>query len=520
MTLRKRILAAIAAMTAAVTLLTSCMQRNEPDISKDPLPSLTTTESETTRSEVTAIPIEETSTSETTEETTEKEITTSEKTTAEETQSSTEASTVPTEGTKAPETTPSTIVMTVTPPETEAPPTETTTAPPETTATSETAAPTAATTSEQISTLAEVITRVPETTAATQNKPKAQVNPITGKTIITRPYSYYKLTAEEQAVYDEIYEHAMNLDIEFLFSQSRDIDTIYKVYELLVNEEIELFYLDNKFYYSGNPATKMKLSYTDTKLNIKKKKQDLNTATQEILAKVTSGMSDYDMVKLFHDELIRTCVYDTEATNNVYGALVDKRTMCKGYSGAFLRLCNLTGIPALSITGSTNEPHMWNMVKIDGEWYHIDLTWDDPDKEGYPEFCRYDYFGLDTATIKKLRTIDNYSYALPEATSDKYNYFVKSKLLADSYEGAKLMVTNELFNCIKEKGYGIQIRCATPELFLEVKSKMLTSAKADGFAILEEVNTASGGGVIETESLYYTADEGTLVIKIFLKYLS
>lgn len=515
MTLRKKIVSVIAALTAAVTLLTSCMQRNEPDISKDPLPSLTTTESETLRAEVTAVPMEETTTSETTE----KETTTAE-TTTEETESSTEPTTVPTEGTKAPETTPSTVVLTVTPTETEAQPTETTSAPPETTVSSETTAPPTETTTVQATTLPETTTTVPETTAEKQNQSKAQVNPITGKTIITRPYSYYKLTAEEQAVYDEIYDHAMDLDIEFTFSEPRDIDTIYKVYELLVNEEIELFYLDNKFYYSGTPATKMKLGYNDTKLNIKKKKQDLNTATQEILAKVTSGMSDYDMVKLFHDEIIRTCVYDTEATNNIYGALVEKRTMCQGYAGAFLRLCNLTGIPALLITGSTNEPHMWNMVKIDGEWYHIDLTWDDPDKEDYPEFCRYDYFGLDTATIKKLRTIDNYSYALPEATSDRYNYFVKSKLLADNYEGAKLMVTNELYNCIRERGYGIQIKCATPELFLEVKSKMLTASDADGFAILEEVNAAAGGGVIETESIYYAADEGTLVIKIYLKYLS
>lgn len=491
-------------MIIAVTLLTSCMQRNEPDISKDPLPSITTTESETLRAEVTAVSLdEETSAAETTTEKT--------TTTAKETETESET-TVPTEGTKAPETTPSTIVMTVTPSET--------TTVSETTVTSE---ETTAISSET-TTVPTTTTLPPETTttAATTKAepPKPQVNPITGKTIITRPYSYYKLSADAQAVYDEIYNHAINLDSEFTFSEPKDIDTIYEVYELLVNEEIELFYLDNRFYYSGTPVTKLKLGYTDTAANIKKKKQDMNTVTQEILAKVTSGMSDYDIVKLFHDEIIRTCVYDTEAVNNIYGAMVNKRSMCQGYAGAFLRLCNLTGIPAISITGSTDEPHMWNMVNIDGEWYHIDLTWDDPDKEGYPEFCRYDYFCVDTATIKKLRTIDSYPYSLPEAKSDKYNYFVYNKLVADSYEGARLMITNELYKCVKERGCGVQIKCATPELFREVSSKMLTSGNADGFTILEEVNSAAGGGLIETESLYYAADEGTQVIKIYLKYLS
>lgn len=490
-------------MIIAVTLLTSCMQRNEPDISKDPLPSITTTESETLRAEVTAVSLDEESSS--------AETTITEKTTAPVSETETESgTTVPTEGTKAPETAPSTIIMTVTPPET-ATVSETIVIPEET-----------VTVSSETTTVPTSATLPPETTttAAKAEPPKPQVNPITGKTIITRPYSYYKLSADVQAVYDEIYSHAVNLDIEFTFSEPIDIDTIYDVYELLVNEEIELFYLDNRFYYSGTPVSKIKLSYTDTPANIKKKKQDMNTVTQEILAKVTSGMSDYDIVKLFHDEIIRTCVYDTEAVNNIYGALVDKRSMCQGYAGAFLRLCNLTGIPAISITGSTDEPHMWNMVNIDGEWYHIDLTWDDPDKEGYPEFCRYDYFCLDTASIKKLRTIDSYPYALPEAKSDKYNYFVYNKLVADSYEGARLMITNELYKCVKERGCGVQIKCASPELFREVSSKMLTSGNADGFAILEEVNSAAGGGVIETESLYYTADEATQVIKIYLKYLS
>ncbi len=494
------------------------MQRNEPDISKDPLPSVTTTASETLRAEVTAVPLEEeTSSAETSKETTVTTETTKKETTA---SKESETTTVPTEGTKAPETTPSTVVMTVTPPETTTV-SETTTEVSETTSVSSETTSVQTTTISETTTVPQTTTTVSETTTTAQTeKPQPQVNPVTGKTIITRPYSYYQLTADEQAVYDEIFEHAMNLDTEFTFSNPTDIDTIYKIYELLVNEEIELFYLDNKFYYTGTPATRMKLGYTDTATNIKKKKQDMNTATQEILAKVTSGMSDYEIVKLFHDELVRTCVYDTEAINNIYGALVKKRTMCQGYAGAFLRLCNLTGIPAISITGSTNEPHMWNMVKIDGEWYHIDLTWDDPDKEDYPEFCRYDYFGLDTATIKKLRTIDNYSYALPEATSDKYNYFVYNKLVAESYDEAKLMITNELYRCIKEKGCGVQIKCATPELFREVSSKMLTSANAEGFTILEEVNTAAGGSVIETESLYYSNDEGTLVIKIYLKYLS
>jgi len=511
MNLFKRFAAALTAAVITASIMTSCGKVNEPDLDKDPLPTVPTETSDTLRAEVSAIEMEE--------ETVIPSETESETETEPETESETETSPeTRTETTTIPITTPTTLLLTVTPPETETvPPTET--AVPEEAAAQQTEQ-TAAVTSEPPQTTAQpTTTTAATTTAASVTAAPPTVNKVTGKTVITRPYSYYKLTADQQALYDDIYNHAINLDEQFDLAVPTEPDEIAAVYQLMVNEDIELFYLDSKFYYSGSPADKMKLKYTDTPSNIRKKRKDMDAATQEILSKVTSGMSDYEIVKLFHDEIIKSVTYDTSAENNVYGAFVNKRTMCQGYAGAFLRLCNLTGIPALSITGQTNEPHMWNMVKIDGEWYHIDLTWDDPDKEDSPSFARYDYFGLDTATIKTLRTIDNYDYALPEANSDRYNYFVYNGLVATDYEGMKIMLKNEMYKAAKNREYGVQVRCATAELTQEVVTRMLESTNADGFELLAEINDAMGGSYIETNSIYYSADEGTRVIKIFLKYV-
>lgn len=517
MNLFKRFAAALTAAVITASILASCGKVNEPDLDKDPLPTVPAETSDTLRAEVTAIEMEEET------------VIPSETETEPETEAPTETKTetspeTRTETTTIPITTPTTLLLTVTPPETE------TTLPTETAVPGEAAAPQTGsavtvnteppqTTSHQTTAAPQTTTTAASTTSAPVTAAAPTVNKVTGKTIITRPYSYYKMTADQQALYDDIYNHAINLDEQFDLAVPTEPDDIAVVYEVMVNEEIELFYLDSKFYYSGSPADKMKLRYIDTPSNIRKKRKDMDAATQEILSKVTSGMSDYDMVKLFHDEIIKNVTYDTSGENNVYGAFVNKRTMCQGYAGAFLRLCNLTGIPALSITGQTNEPHMWNMVKIDGEWYHIDLTWDDPDKEDAPEFARYDYFGLDTATIKTLRTIDHYDYALPEAASDRYNYFVYNKLVATDYEGMKIMLKNEMYKAAKNREYGVQVRCASSELTKEVITKMLESTNAEGFDLLEEINTAMGGSYIETNSIYYSADEGTRVIKIFLKYV-
>ena len=104
-------------------------------------------------------------------------------------------------------------------------------------------------------------------------------------------------------------------------------------------------------------------------------------------------LSDYERELAIHDYIIGCASYDsntlsrlpffTEDPNNrnPYGALVSGRAVCEGYSSTFRLFMELTGIECITVTGEANagrEPHAWNMVKLDGEWYCVDVTWDDP----------------------------------------------------------------------------------------------------------------------------------------------
>ena len=113
---------------------------------------------------------------------------------------------------------------------------------------------------------------------------------------------------------------------------------------------------------------------------------EVDNIKNEIIQTVSG--SDYDKILKVHDSLADMIEYDTTLnrtnTHNIYGALKEKTCVCEGYSKALKYILDDLNIPCILVSGSatnTNgqtESHMWNYVKLDGNWYGIDVTWDDP----------------------------------------------------------------------------------------------------------------------------------------------
>ena len=112
----------------------------------------------------------------------------------------------------------------------------------------------------------------------------------------------------------------------------------------------------------------------------------------ELIAEaVHPGMNPVQIALSVHDWMIANCVYDeTLEANTGYDLLVDGTTVCAGYAGLYMDVLNRLGIPCIQVT-SQDMNHAWNLVQIDGCWYHVDVTWDDPtsDTLGY---ARHIYF--------------------------------------------------------------------------------------------------------------------------------
>ena len=122
----------------------------------------------------------------------------------------------------------------------------------------------------------------------------------------------------------------------------------------------------------------------------------------------------YNDIKMVHDYLIDNLEYDTTLSNkniyDIYGALVNKVAVCEGYAKAFKYIMDEMKIPCVLVIGEgTNsqgqtENHAWNYVQVDGNWYAIDVTWDDPVVSGggkASKNSRYKYFLKGSSSFNK-----------------------------------------------------------------------------------------------------------------------
>ncbi len=107
---------------------------------------------------------------------------------------------------------------------------------------------------------------------------------------------------------------------------------------------------------------------------------EVEAVIQSKYAEFASLPTAYDKVKAVHDYLCEhiTYVQDDYYSHTAYGALAGGTAVCDGYSLAFQRFMDVLGIPCLIATGERNgDSHAWNLVQLDGQWYHLDVTWDD-----------------------------------------------------------------------------------------------------------------------------------------------
>ena len=130
---------------------------------------------------------------------------------------------------------------------------------------------------------------------------------------------------------------------------------------------------------------------------------------------IKPGMSDFEKAITIHDWLIINLDYDFTYSNYyVEETLRDRKCVCQGYALTFEMMCEMAGLEVTFVGGTgTNssgqtESHAWNQVKIDGKWYNVDVTWDDPARPGKDpndhSANRYDYFLISDVQMYKNHT--------------------------------------------------------------------------------------------------------------------
>ena len=162
------------------------------------------------------------------------------------------------------------------------------------------------------------------------------------------------------------------------------------------------------------------------------------------------GATDYEKELFIHDYLVKNCKYSQNVKQSAdsdiyraYGALVNQDAVCNGYAEAMQLMFMCAGLESKFVTGTAGElDHAWNMVKLDGKWYHVDATWNDP-KPDQGNDLLHPYFNVSDTVLKESHTWNQEKY--PAAEDMAYNYYVMNN---DYFKN---------FDEYKEKAYEVMV---------------------------------------------------------------
>lgn len=236
----------------------------------------------------------------------------------------------------------------------------------------------------------------------------------------TSKYAYSTLTSTQKQIYAKLFEaaaaHAEKADLTGIGAVKSDIDKTYWAFDY---DNPQFFWLANGYRYTtmGNKVISMTMVYSRTASEAAMIKPKFDAAAQKIIDKALEQEDLFDRVLVIHDAIVDMTDYSVSGPSYISeadGPLVYGKALCEGYSKAFMYLCQSVGIQCICVAGTGNgEPHMWNMLQLDGEWYNMDVTWDDGE--------RYDYFCIPTSQISIDHRFDN-TFPVPSATATDYSY--------------------------------------------------------------------------------------------------
>ena len=163
-------------------------------------------------------------------------------------------------------------------------------------------------------------------------------------------------------------------------------------------------HIETEFDNTGKVEIIIHKSYSEDEIIAIEQKLD------EIQNKVlTENTTTEQKIKLIHDYIINNTKYDVQKTENTnstlykseiaYGPLLQGYGICSGYTDAMQLMLERLELENFKVASAN---HVWNAVKIDDTWKHLDLTWDDPILDIGLDWIIHDFYLISTEELLKL----------------------------------------------------------------------------------------------------------------------
>lgn len=182
----------------------------------------------------------------------------------------------------------------------------------------------------------------------------------------------------QQAVADNM----NNRETEFTINYTGDADELINQLDEVVtkaeksDDYLSLSWKEINHVITGEPGD-TQFNFTIEYFTTKVQEDEVDVRVLQIASSIThSEMNDFQKEKAVHDWILANVNYDDELLQRTaYTALTSGKTVCQGYSMLMLKLLSAVGIENRIVTGYIgSEYHAWNLVKLDGKWYHVDST--------------------------------------------------------------------------------------------------------------------------------------------------
>lgn len=341
---------------------------------------------------------------------------------------------------------------------------------------------------------------------------------------LTGSFYYNQLSEEDKIVYKEILQGVQNGDTE-IYLHSTDPEAVGYIYQKVLSDMPDLFWC-NGTASSTSYATYTMLvpEYTYVGEERTTKTAEIEAAAEECLNEVPADGTTYDKIKYVFEWLVNQTDYqlDSPDNQNIYSVFVNKASVCAGYARATQYLLQKCGIECIYVTGTiTNqESHAWNIVNIDGQYYHVDTTWGDPvfasQEDSIQEIdaganISYDYLCCNDEEVMKTHTWDA-TLNLPACTSNDYNYYILNNCYYETYdEQAILKAMNDT---IYAGGAQTTFKFANDAVYQQAKEPILSDLSSRAMQNLMSIYGLS------SISCGQMADDSTDKIVIYWKYSS
>lgn len=320
-------------------------------------------------------------------------------------------------------------------------------------------------------------------------------------------YAYSTLTDKEKELYDLIVDGVENLRYKVCEEDAYSLTEWAKIYGLVYNQEPQLFYMGAKikvgklFYLTKDAAV------------INEMQQSIDAVANKVVDDAKSKSTTFDKLKVFHDFLVLNSTFELiegdsiDYNASIYNAFgsgeAQGNIQCAGYAKAMQYLCDKVGISCMVVTGETEtgQTHAWNVVDVDGVWYNLDATWDDPIlTTPNHKNLRYNYFLVPDNHIhnlthfhvsqKKLSSGDYITYFNPPAcTETAKNYFVQNNLVYSDFDSADKAIKAEIERAAKDGSRSAHIKVASKDIYDKIYADRTSyNTYAKGFSGVKGVS--------------------------------